>query len=277
MKRLVGALVALAISPAVAWAADMAVKAPRIVPPAPVYDWTGGYVGLNAGWDWSRENVDTAFSCPVGVCSVNNATNILNIIAGSSGRLSADGFTGGGTAGYNWQTGGAVLGVETDFDYFRLRGSRAASIPSATTTSIFNPSTSLSTDWLFTLRGRAGWAVVPTFLLYATGGLAVTEARLANAYTTTNNPANLGAGTSSNSQTRAGWTVGGGLEWMLAHNWSVKAEYLYADFGSISNTTLVIDPFSPNANIFTTSIPLRVNIARAGINYHFGGPVVAKY
>jgi outer membrane immunogenic protein len=108
-----------------------------------------------------------------------------------------------------------MLGIETDFNAFNLDGSRSVAIPSTTTTSIFNPSTSINTDWLFTLRGRPGWAVVPTVLLYATGGLAVTEARISNTYTTTNNPANTSSGASSSSDTRTGCTIGGGAEWAL--------------------------------------------------------------
>jgi len=278
MKKFIAIAAAILGTASIASAADMAVKAPVYSAPVAVYSWTGFYVGLNAGYAWSDPFITSNFTCPAGGCSVNVPANLANIIAASTGRISARGFTGGGQAGYNWQSGNFVLGVETDIDAFDVKGSRSAAVQSATTASIFHPATSLSTDWLFTLRGRAGFAVAPTVLLYATGGLAVTEARLSNAYTTTNNPANTGAGASSSSKTMAGWTLGGGIEWALNRNWSVKGEYLYADFGSISNVTFVTEPGS-NANVFATSTPLRTQIVRGGLNYKFdwGAPVVARY
>jgi outer membrane immunogenic protein len=280
MKKLALAVSIVAFSASGASAADMAVKALPMVAPVTVYSWTGFYVGGNAGYAWADPFIASNFSCPAGaLCSVSNPTNLANITAGSTGPLSAKGFTGGVQAGYNWQSGSMVLGVETDINAFNVKGSHFAAVPSVTTASIFNPSTSISTDWLFTLRGRAGFAVAPTVLLYATGGLAVAQAALSNAYTTTNNPANVGAGASSTSKTMVGWTVGGGFEWALSRNWSVKGEYLYADFGSISAATAITEVGSPNPNILATSTNLRTNIARAGINYKFdwGGPVVAKY
>jgi outer membrane immunogenic protein len=110
--------------------------------------------------------------------------------------------------------------------------------------------------------------VVPAVLLYGTGGLAVTNAKVSNPYFTTNNPHDTASGSSSNSETRAGWTVGGGVEWAFAEYWSVKAEYLYVDFGSISTSANVtLPPFNPN--VFSTSADLKANIVRVGINYRF--------
>jgi outer membrane immunogenic protein len=216
--------------------------------------------------------VSSSFTCPAGLaadCPVTVPANLANITAAASQSISANGFTGGIQAGYNWQNGGLVLGIESDFDAFKLKGSRSEAVPSATTSSIFNPSTSVDTDWLFTLRGRLGWAVVPTVLLYGTGGLAVTDAKVSNSYTTTNNPNNVSSGASSHSETRAGWTAGGGIEWAFAQNWSVKVEYLFVDFGSISTSANVGDPTFANQNLLSTSVDVKANIVRAGINYRF--------
>jgi outer membrane immunogenic protein len=106
-------------------------------------------------------------------------------------------------------------------------------------------------------------------LLYATGGLAVTDFRVSNSYTTTNNPANTAFGASSRSDTRVGWTAGGGAEWALTGNWRVKAEYLYVDFGSNSTSANVNDGTFAVNNVFLTSANLRAHIARGGINYRF--------
>jgi outer membrane immunogenic protein len=280
-KFFLGSITLAALIAGPAMAADLPVKAPITGAPLVMpYSWTGFYVGGNAGYAWADPDITSNYSCPAGTgCSVSNAINLANITTASTGRLSATGFTGGAQAGYNWQSGSVVLGVETDFNALDLKGSRSAVVPSATTSSIFNPSTSIDTGWLFTLRGRAGFAVAPAVLLYATGGLAVTKATLANAYFTTNNPANVGAGASSDSKTLTGWTVGGGIEWALNLNWSLKVEYLYADFGSLSSIATITGPGFANANLFSTSTDLRTHIARAGINYKFdwGGPVVAKY
>jgi outer membrane immunogenic protein len=272
MKKVAGSIAVIAVllgTPALA--ADLArpvYKAPPPPPPAPIFSWTGFYIGGNAGYDWKEVGINSNFSCPAGGCAVTNPTNLANITAASSGSVSAHGFTGGVQAGYNWQVNSTVFGIETDFDAFKLKGSRSAAVPSVTTTSIFHPSTSIDTDWLYTLRGRLGWAAVPTVLLYATGGLAVTDAKINNSYTTTNNPADTAAGASSSSKTLAGWTVGGGVEWSFAQNWTVKGEYLYVDFGSIS-TSANVNLALNNPNLFSTSADFKANIVRAGLNYKF--------
>jgi outer membrane immunogenic protein len=147
--------------------------------------------------------------------------------------------------------------------------SLSAAIPSTTTPSIFNTNTSLDTDWLFTSRGRLGWAATPRLLLYATGGLAVTNLKVGNSFVTSNNPANTSTGASSQSETRAGWTVGAGTEWAFYHNWTLKAEYLYVNFRSISTTAFVNSNFA-TPDVFTTSADLKANIVRVGLNYKFG-------
>jgi len=127
-----------------------------------------------------QSDVNSNFSCaagPGGVnCPINNATNLANISAAATSSLSPQGFTGGVQAGYNLQSGSTVFGLETDFNAFDLDKSRSAALPSVTGTgSIFHPETTVDTHWLLTFRGRLGWTVTPTVLLYATGGLAVTE------------------------------------------------------------------------------------------------------
>jgi outer membrane immunogenic protein len=136
-------------------------------------------------------------------------------------------------------------------------------------------------DWLATIRGRAGFTVTPSFLVYATGGLAIAHVQTAGAvaFTTT---ADTYAG--GYDETRAGWTVGGGGEWMVAPNWSIKAEYLYVDLGKQTvnlacvNTGICGSPpqVAPGAS-YANDYRFREHIARVGLNYHFGGPVVAKY
>jgi len=249
-------------------AADMPIKAPSMPAPPPVWSWTGFYIGGNAGYAWGTANLDPSFTCAIfGLCPINDAANLANSNAIAGGSLSPSGFTGGGQLGYNWQTGNWVLGVETDFDALNLRDSRSASVPRTTLASIFSATTSISTGWMYTLRGRLGWTVAPTVLLYASGGLALADATLSNAFAITGLGATAGA--SSTSPTLTGWTVGGGLEWMVAQNWTVKAEYLYVDFGSISTTANVVGGGAAVPNVYSTSTDLKTNIVRAGVNYKF--------
>ena len=271
MTLLVAAGAAL-FSP-LAIAADLPVKSPGFGGAAMTYNWTGLYVGANVGYAWGHSDTSSTISCPTGGCPVVNPINIQNIGIMSTGPISARGFTGGVQGGYNWQSGSAVFGVETDFNAFDLKGSRSGTAASVTSLSVFSSTTSVNTDWLFTFRGRLGWSVAPTVLLYATGGLAVTEVHLANSYfNTPPGPAfpTIGpsSGASSQAQTRLGWALGAGIEWAVGGNWSLKTEYLYADFGSVTTTANVTSGVG-NPDIFSTSASLKAHIARFGANYRF--------
>lgn len=279
MKKLVAALFTVAISAATASAADMAprtyTKAPAVV--APVYNWTGFYVGLNAGGAWSDSNptTTTVFS-PVGYFATTSPPAIG--IAGNQ-NINRTSFTGGVTAGYNWQVNSVVLGIETDFNYFGFKGSTSGTgiYPCCAPTG-FTVNTSESADWLWTLRGRLGFLVTPALLLYGTGGLAVANVKANYLFTDTFATANESA---SISTTRYGWTAGAGGEYALMNGWSIKAEYLYVDLGRASTTSTNLTAFVPAfafpTNVFTHTVNLHSNIGRVGINYKFGGPVVAKY
>jgi outer membrane immunogenic protein len=235
----------------------------------PAYNWSGWYAGVNVGGSWGQSDVSSLIVSPGGV---NITANQALISATNSPRLKPDGFTGGGQFGYNYQAGAWVLGVEADFDYLGLRSSRTNTVPfpNGGTFTTFN---SVKTDWLFTLRPRAGYAFDRT-LLYVTGGLAVTEIKYVGTYADFINETSA----STFSKTKAGWTVGAGVEHAFTNAWSAKVEYLYTDFG----TTSVADPSFNNAGgqtprTFTHDVHLKTNTVRAGLNYHFGGPVVAKY
>jgi outer membrane immunogenic protein len=268
-------LVVLPLGCGVASAADLAVKAraPAIAPE--VFSWTGFYVGANAGYDWGRADISGTQGSPVPpFFAVDNAA----VSAASSPSLKPSGFTGGGQVGYNWQTGSTVLGVEADIEAFRLRASTVGTFQFPSTLpgggggapAFFTSASSVSTDWLFTGRGRLGWANT-NWLLYATGGVAVTNASV-NQTIALLAPFVWNVATSS---TRVGWTVGAGFEYAFNRNWSVKGEYLYLDFGNLNGVGVLTPPSA--GFTYTNSTHLTANIARVGVNYHFNGPVVAKY
>jgi outer membrane immunogenic protein len=232
---------------ATASAADLGTPAPapvyakapvQIAPPT----WTGCYIGAEGGYAWGRQSVTD--SDPGSLFG-------LPLVSG----LSPSGGLAGGTVGCNYQTGMFVLGVENDLSWTDFSGSAVDQPPFVTT---FTHGT--KTTWLDTLRGRVGVAV-GRGLLYATGGAA---------FTNIDDTANSGAVVASQTYTATGWTVGGGVEWMLPDpHWSVKAEYLYADFGSHTDNFSAFSTGVPGTVFADVNTHLTENLVRAGINYRF--------
>lgn len=216
-----------------AHAADMPLKAPVLVGPAP-YNWTGFYVGIAGGGGWGTSHHATA--------------GVLNF----SDDFDVSGGLIGGTAGYNWQMGQFVLGVEGDASYAILSGSTRGIAP------VFCPDGGPASDCTTKLRGletlrlRLGYAL-DRFMPYVTGGLAVGQIYGAS------DPGSVNSGTA----TRATWTVGGGIEAALAQNWTAKIEYLYADFGTVDGL------FTRNPGAFPFDVSLKTNFVRVGLNYKF--------
>jgi outer membrane immunogenic protein len=246
-----------------AMAADMPLKAPVYVP---VYNWTGFYIGgtVGAGWGSFDPQTSTVFS-PVGYFA---ATSVAAINAAGVQNINPSAFTGGFEAGYNLQRGNFVYGIEGDIESFHLNGSATsgAVYPCCAPTG-FTVNSNASTTWLATIRGRLGYAV-NNWLFFATGGVAFTDLHGNFGFGDTFASATESA---SISDTKTGYTVGGGVEAGLWGNWSVKAEYLYVNFGTLSttsnnlNTTIGAFP----ASTFAHSIDLKANIARAALNYRF--------
>jgi outer membrane immunogenic protein len=152
--------------------------------------------------------------------------------------------------------------------------------PSGGVTGLFGPVTtnySRNLDWLATVRGRLGVTVAPALLLYGTGGLAVGETKIGNTFicpTCGPDPTTQPGSTNVSTRTSTGWTAGAGAEWGFAPQWSAKVEYLYVDLGRQSSTiTYVYSAFSS----LTSTVRNTENVVRAGINYRFGGPAVARY
>jgi outer membrane immunogenic protein len=258
-------------------AADLAarpsVKAPAMVNSA--YNWTGFYVGGHAGYSWMDSTVELSPANP----AANSFFAPPTIIAPSV-PVDPKGFMGGGQAGYNWQVDPMwVIGVETDLSWSNVK--RSTSLPGpADPSRIVTVQQKL--DWFGTFRGRVGVTPVDRVLVYATGGLAYGHAGLSTALTRVfagvntcvlpNNGGN-NCQNGSQSETKIGWTAGGGIEWAFTGNWSLKGEYLYYDLGSISHT--MVDARFPA--ILNASDELKGSIVRAALNYKFSGPVVAKY
>ena len=207
------------------------------------------------------------------------------------------GFIGGGQIGYNYTPSpNWLLGIEADFQGIAGAHSTAstggAGIPlCCSDENIVSASTATkSLGYLGTVRGRIGYEFMPTLLVYATGGLAYGSVKSSSSIWQNNLfdggvPDNSGFASYGNySQTRAGWVVGGGLEWMFMPNWSLKAEYLHYDLGRATygmGGLAFNDPDLLYASSPVASTRFNGNIARVGINYHFSfaapAPLVAKY
>lgn len=268
-SKLSGACIAIAVmlaSSMAAHAADLTrpdYKAPAYVGPAAA-GWTGWYAGLNAGYAFGTSNVTTATSQTgyFGAC----ATCVAAFNSAGAGSVSPKGFTGGLQLGYNWQWNSVVYGLEADFDALSLKGSRTGTglygtVPPTTITI----SQEVKTDWLATVRPRIGYAFY-NFLPYFTGGLAVTTLK----YTATENDNLLGgpaSGSGSVSKLKLGWTAGLGLEYALFNRWTVKAEYLYVNFGSLAFNGTFGNGGVPAPT--TNTADLKAHIVRVGVNYRF--------
>lgn len=288
MKRIViGMAAALSLFATGAMAADLAAR-PYVKAPVmdPVWSWTGWYVGANAGYSWGRSRTDVSY--------FNSATGApVAPPAGSitSASFDMDGGIAGGQGGYNWQNANWVYGIEGDLQWSGERGSAGFSCGIASLAGgpclpglTFAPAglgtaTTITVDqhlqWFGTVRGRVGILATPKVLFYGTGGLAFGEIKTTGTMTGFT-PAGVAiASIGSTSTTRAGWTVGAGVEGKITQNWSAKLEYLYMDLGRFSSGPFTLAPASTiSANV---SSRFTDHILRAGINYQFGGPVVARY
>lgn len=272
MRRFVVALVATAALSFAAQAADMPVKAPVYKAPAPAYSWTGFYVGLNAGAaiNHSSYTVEPIGCYLTGACGGGAANNPLRT---DSADLNNAAFTGGGQVGYNYQFNSmGVVGVEADFNYNGVNQSDAVSRALvAPLVGTFSHTVSQKFDFFGTVRGRLGVLAMPNLMLFATGGLAWGHIKSDSTVAFSAAPADNYSG--SGSQTRAGWTAGGGLEYALDRYWSVKAEYLYIDLGTFSYAVPCAGPAAfcaaaPTAS-YQTDLKTREHVARVGFNYKF--------
>jgi outer membrane immunogenic protein len=221
MKRsLAAALGALALVASLpASAADLPARGMPYKAPAyaPMYNWTGFYLGINGGG---------AFG--------NSDWNGLGVSNSPGGGMV------GVTAGYNWQGMGSpwVFGLEGDVDWTNVKDSTACGAFSCET----------KNTWFGTARGRVGYAW-DRWLPYVTGGAAFGDVKAGR------------TGFAGSKDTNVGWTIGVGVEGVIAGNWTAKLEYLYADIG---DTTC-----SAAACGTATNVDLQMNIVRAGVNYRF--------
>jgi outer membrane immunogenic protein len=255
MTKGILATLALVALGGTAFAADLpSRKGPVFAPVAPIFTWTGFYVGVNAGVLFTDNDIRT----------IGNAANTIANVATNrrpgSLSISDEAFTIGGQVGYNYQIGNIVLGAEADLNYVDLKSS------SSFLSSVGDPSTyRQELDYLGTVRLRIGYAF-DRALIYATGGLAYGDAKNSVNFFA-NTPGNPLQFAGSKSDVEVGYAVGGGVEYAFTNNISLKAEYLYYDLGK-SNVVVNAIP-GVGLNSYTARFRNDGHIVRAGLNYRF--------
>jgi outer membrane immunogenic protein len=250
MKRILLATVAVAaLGSASALAADLpqrpVYKAEPMMAPAPVATWTGCYIGGNIGGAFGRASV-----------------------SGAAGQVSADGsgFAGGGQIGCDYQFAGTgwVIGFRNMFD--GTSNNRDGTFTVTTATGTATGTVNFHNRWFDTLTGRLGYAVQPNWLLYFQGGAVWSNVEADITLTTPG-----GTGAASGSNTKTGWTIGGGAEWMFAPHWSAFLEGNYMDFGSrdaVVTTPTILAPTACSAGCaFSTKATAATVLV--GVNYRF--------
>jgi outer membrane immunogenic protein len=249
----------------------MPVKAPVVV--APAYSWSGFYIGGHAGYGWS----DATARLEALVDGVP-----MPLIPGDppipdSYKTNPKGFIGGGQIGFNHQFGRYVAGIEADVSFSGINGSGTytglfiSGGPPVTRTVVSTHSQKL--EWLATIRGRLGFTPVDTLLIYATGGVAFArvESETTLAFLGFSGATYNGSGSAN----LTGWTAGGGAEYGISRNLTVKFEYLYVDLPKTSVVGSTINPpFQTQAHFEHNT-----HVVRVGLNYKFNwaAPVVARY
>lgn len=234
LKSYAAAVSLLMVSPA--FAADMPQWAPAQAPArmyAAVYNWSGFYIGAMGGFGWS----DHVRATIGGITVSANSNNVKGLFAG-------------GTLGYNWQTGAAVFGIETDAAWSGMKYSETA----------FGVTLADKIQSFGSVTGRLGYASGAA-LFYVKGGYAWADNKIS---------ASAFGLTFSETRLHSGWTIGGGLEYMFDPRWGGKVEYMYADYSNAA----YLPAFVPGG----IGLGVTTHTIKGGVNYHFGGgPVVARY
>jgi outer membrane immunogenic protein len=257
-KLIVSAIVAIStvVGIGASSAADLAARPYTKAPPMiAMYDWSGFYVGINGGGGWSHKCWDRSQNA--GTAAIVTLSPAI-----AEGCHDASGATAGGQVGYRWQAASWVFGLEAQGNWTDFRGSTVVNpLLFANTTN----RTKIDSLGLFT--GQVGYAW-NNVLAYVKGGAAVAGDKYEGLAT------NTGIVFDRATETRVGGVIGVGLEFGFTRNWSFAVEYDHAFMG---DRDITFNAITNTAFSRVDRISQDVDMVTARVNYHFGGPVVAKY
>ena len=274
MRRyfLMASAAAIALCGPAAWAADLPLSPP---PPVPAFSWTGVDLGFQAGFAWGNGNLKfTGFDSSAGLPVDSSVVSTHN------------GAIGGAHLGCNYEINQWVIGVEGSVDL--TSSLNTAVFPAAFGVSSLSASTASNIQG--SIRARLGYAF-DRALIYATGGVAFNDVKTSYLLIGNNsgnpgiNGGNLVFGSNYFSNAPVGWTVGGGVEYAINDQWSVRGEYRYTNFGTVTNAFIDGGALGSTPGLLGSSLNanrrVNQNQVEAGFSYKFDfgtpAPVVAKY
>jgi outer membrane immunogenic protein len=232
----------------ISYGADLPVKAPAYAPVA-MYNWTGFYVGGQAGGGWSSGQTTV----------VQGGTNfpsgyVLN-------RTNGHGFLGGGYAGFNYQINQIVIGIDGDYSWADLTGSSTDISP------LNGGPTNVTTKlkWIATVTGRLGYAV-NNWLFFGKGGWAWAGS---DGNSSSFSVAGVNTSNATNSENKDGWTLGTGVEWGFLPHWSAKLEYDYVKFNTSNFNTTSTNVATGVTTSLARSATSNLNEVKLGVAYRF--------
>jgi len=219
--------------------------------------WAGPYVGLFAGYGTGDARATAPFDGNFG---------FFYNFTGDAYSFNGNGTAAGATAGYNWQRGTMVTGIEGELGYFGMKGS--AIDPNGTASGTPDTTTTFKSDAYGALNLRLG-VVTGGALLYVKGGVAALNGRASTIDPCVAPPATCGSSTLTmqGSKTMVGWSLGGGAEWALGPRWTAKLDYSYFDFGHI-RTSGTVGP-AVSSEFYTQSIDVTAHVVKVGVNYRW--------
>jgi outer membrane immunogenic protein len=235
-------------------------------------NWTGFYAGLNTGGTFGSSNAQTStvYSNSDIAYYMFSADNVSIVNSTGNQNLHPKGYAGGLQFGYNRQIARWVLGAEADYSVLAASYTKTGvGLYTGGDDGSFTITQTVSTDWMSTVRARVGHTFRKRALIFGSAGAAETVVRYSSLFTDNYESVNE---TASPRVLKTGWVAGGGAEYALDKHWSARAEYLFADFGTVSNAGDVLTDVWNNTwpdTTFTHTATLKSNIGRIAINYRF--------
>jgi outer membrane immunogenic protein len=260
MRRILGIAMAVALG-GPALAADLyqaPVKTPAYAPP--LFTWTGTYVGANLGYAWGTFDFN-----PV---ATNNITGAVSTPGSASVSVSNNNVIGGFQAGYNWQVGQWVLGVEQDFQFTGVKQGFTFAAPVGP----FLPGDSLSakTDYLSGTRARVGLAW-DRLLVYAAGGLETAMLDVTSTYVTRGAGGSPALAFTDTNKYHFGYNIGAGIDYAVTNNVFIGVEYRYFNVGNETYSLGAFTPAGSAAQTVSSQVELKASEVVARLNLKLNG------